>query len=290
MDPNTPLHERIAALAGELTRTEADVAGFMAANPALVAVSSTAELAELTSTSDGTVIRTTKKLGYPNFRELRRSALAVSGRYRDPSKVLDDALDQITSADLGARKVLRDTAELLTGFEADLDASSWERAVAMMSSAGRVVTYGIGMSAAPADYLAIGLNRSGVPSTSVTATGLALADHVLGLGERDVVVLFATLRRFREIDVVIDLAAKAGAKTVLVTETQGEALRDRVDVVLATPSTITGTSDGVVMGMVVACALRLSVAAEDHSSAVATMERLNAVRAEIVGGAVDSDR
>ncbi|MFG1921856.1 MurR/RpiR family transcriptional regulator [Cryptosporangium sp. NPDC048952] len=289
MEASTPLHERVAAVTPSLTPSEAQVAAFMAANPALVAVSSTAELGELTSTSDATVVRTTKKLGYQSYRELRRSALAVSGRHRDPSKVLDDQLGQLSGSGSGATKVLRDTAELLTQFEAELDADGWNRAVTAMVRAERVLTYGIGPSGCPADYLSIYLNRHGLRSVSMHATGFALADNLLDVTGSDVVVVFATLRRFREVDAVIDHAGKAGATTILISETLGSALRDRVDIVLATPQTTTGTSDGVIMAMVVARALELSVAAHDPASAVRSMERLNALRADIVGDELDAD-
>jgi hypothetical protein len=52
---------------------------------------------------------------------LRRSALDISGRHRDPSKVLDDQLGQISDTSSAANIVLRDTAELLAQFEADLE-------------------------------------------------------------------------------------------------------------------------------------------------------------------------
>lgn len=280
-----PLHERIAAAA--LTPSEAQVAAFIVANSALVAVSSTAELGRLTSTSDATVVRTAKKLGYPNFRELRRSALATSNRYLDPSKVLDDQLGQIGSSSFGARRVLRDTAELVAQFEANLDAESWDRAVAAMADAARVVAYGIGPSGCAADYLSTKVKRAGVPSTSIKATGLTLADHLLDITADDVVLVFATLRRFREIDIVLEHAADVGATTILVSETLGITLRDRVDIVLATPPTTHGTSDGVIMGMIVARALELSVAAQDQANAVRSMEQINALRANIVGGKLD---
>ncbi|TCC32205.1 MurR/RpiR family transcriptional regulator [Kribbella sindirgiensis] len=289
MNTSTPLHERISEVAATLTPSEAQVAAFIAGNPALVAVSSTVELGTYTSTSDATVVRTAKKLGYANFRELRRSALAASGRQRDPSKVLDDQLGRINSSGSGARRVLRDTADVLTQFEADLDELSWDRAVTAMAGAARVITYGIGPSGCIAEYLSICLNRAGVRSSNIRAAGFALADHLLDLSDRDVVVVFATMRRFREIDVVLNHAAKAGATTILVSETLGVALRDRVDIVLATPPTTTGTSDGVVTGMIVARALDLSVAAQNQTAAVGTMQRLNALRAEIVGGKLDAE-
>ncbi|MBB2505678.1 MurR/RpiR family transcriptional regulator [Amycolatopsis echigonensis] len=279
----------MAAIAEILTPSEAQVAEWMAANPALVAVSSTAEVGAYTDTSDATVVRTTKKLGYQNFRELRRSALAVSGRHRDPSKVLDHQLGQISHSDSGPKTVLRDTAQLLAQFEADLDTESWTRAVSAISRAGRVVTYGIGPSGCPAEYLSITLKRAGLRTAQLSGTGFSLADSLLDLTDNDVVILFATLRRFREIDVVLDHVAKVGATAILVSETLGEALRERVHTVLATPPATATTSDGVLMGMAVARALYLAVAAENQADAVHSMERLNTLRAEIVGGKLDSE-
>jgi DNA-binding MurR/RpiR family transcriptional regulator len=285
MNSGAPLHERIAA--ASLTPSEAQVAAFMAANPGLVAVSSTAELGSYTSTSDATVVRTSKKLGYGNFRELRHSALAISGRHRDPSKVLDHQLAQITGGSPGLHIVLRDTARVLAQLEDDLDENAWEQAVSTLAGAKRVITFGVGPSGCPAEYLGIRLGRTGVPTMTVTATGLRLADALLDMRSDDVVVLFATLRRFREIDAIVDHARDTGAKTIVVSETLGEALRSRVDVVLSTPQTTTGTSDGVLIGMVLAHALNLSVAARDQVAAVKSMERLNALRGGVVGEWLD---
>jgi DNA-binding MurR/RpiR family transcriptional regulator len=287
VDPSTPLHERIEA--ASLTPSEGQVAAFMAANPALVAVSSTAELGAVTSTSDATVVRTTKKLGYPSFRDLRRSALTISSVHRDPSRVLDEQIGQISSSNLGAKKVLRDTADLLNQLEADLDLDSWNQAVAALADADRVLTFGIGPSGALATYLSIALNRTGARSVSIETSGFRLADDLLHIGAGDSIVVFATMRRFREIDVVLDHAARVGATTVLVSETLGEALRDRVDVVLSTPQTTTGTSDGVLIGMVIAHALGLAVAAQNQQGAVESMKRLNSLRSDIVGGDLDAD-
>ncbi|MGY0064080.1 hypothetical protein ACWY4P_47875 [Streptomyces sp. LZ34] len=41
------------------------------------------------------------------------------------------------------------------------------------------------------------------------------------------------------------------------------------------------------MGMIIARALELSVAAQDQASAVQSMERINTLRADIVGGNLD---
>lgn len=288
LNANSPLHERIEA--ASLTPSETRVASLMSSNPALVAVTSTVELGRLTSTSDATVVRTAKKLGYANFRELRRSALAISGRHRDPSKVLDDQVGQVGGSPNGAAIVMRDTASLLATLEESLDETAWENAVAALSQARRVMTYGSGPSGCVADYLGLALTRVGLLSESVTTTGFRLADHLLSLSKDDVVVLFATLRRFREIDVIIDRARTVGATTVLVSETLGESLRPHVDVVLATPQSTTGTSDGVIMGMVLAHALELAVAAQDQAAAVKSMQHLNALRGEIVGGVLDADK
>ncbi|MER7604743.1 MurR/RpiR family transcriptional regulator [Nocardioides sp. NPDC127503] len=287
MTSNAPLHERIAAVS--LTATEARVASFMAVNPALVAVSSTAEVGRFTETSDATVVRTAKKLGYSSFRELRRSALDVSGRHRDPSKVLDDQIHQIDGTDSGASIVLRDTSDLLARLDDSLDREAWNMAVSELTKAPRVITFGIGPSGCIADYLAISLQRIGKPSLSVKTTGFRLADDLLGMCPTDALVLFVPLRRFREIDVLLSHAREVGASTIVVSETLGESLRSTADIVLSTPQSTTGTSDGVIAGMVLAHALELAVASQDQQGAVQSMQRLNTLRSSIVGGELEAD-
>lgn len=284
-----PLHERVIAFEPELAPTERVVARFLAEHPDLVAVASAAELGTRTGTSNATVVRTVKKLGYAGLPALRRALLQTIVARRNPARVLGERIDRLTSSpsDNAAARVLVATVDLLEQTRHLVDDASWTRAVDILERAGSVLCYGNGQAGGIAEYLSIELLWNGRTARCLKSTGLDLSTGLLSLGAHEAVVLIAPLRHFREVDVVIDRAAAVGAPVILMSEALGMTLADRVDVVLATPqSTLTPTSE-VLAPMTLAHALALDLAARDRKRAVATYELVNNLRAQVVGDELD---
>ena len=71
--PAATLPERVAARGHLLSGAEQVVARFMADNPQEVAFASAEQLGRFTGTSDATVIRTVKSLGYQGLPSLKRA-------------------------------------------------------------------------------------------------------------------------------------------------------------------------------------------------------------------------
>ncbi len=282
-----PLHERVTALAAQLSASERQVAEYMAAHPDVVAASSAAELGRRTGTSDATVVRTTRALGYQGYRELKRATLEVITRQRSLAATLDHRLGQLPADDNDCDRVLADSIDLLAQMRRDLDPAAWQNAVDALLAAERVVSYGLGPAALLADYLSLTLNRIGVRTSSVTAAGFRLADGLVDLSDSDAVVVFAPIREFREIAVVLDHAAAVGATVVLVTESLGMSLGHRVDVTLPTPQSTTGTASELTGGFALAHALMLAVAARTRDTAVRSTSLVNRLRATVVGAELD---
>lgn len=284
-----PLHERVVAYQHDLAPTEQVVARFLAEHPDLVAVASAAELGARTGTSNATVVRTVKKLGYQGLPELRRVLLQTIVARRNPARVLGERIDRLTSSppDNAADRVLVATVDLLEQARHLVDDASWRRAVDILEGAESVLCYGNGQAGGVAEYLSIELLWSGRTARCLKSTGLDLSTGLLSLGRREAVVLIAPLRHFREVDVVIDRASEVGAPVILMSEALGMALADRVDVVLAMPqSTLTPTSE-VLAPMTLAHALALDLAARDRRRAVATYELVTSLRAQVVGDELD---
>lgn len=284
---DAPLHERVAALADNLSASERTVAEFMAAYPQVVVSCSASELGERTGTSDATVVRTTKALGYQGFRELKRSVLTALTRPRDLATTMDARIDRLSTEDSQVGRVLDDTIALLGQLRSGLDTDSWQRAVDALIAAPAVTTYGIGPAATVANYLCLSLKRIGVRAHGVDLTGFRLADELLSLGRDEVVVVFAPIRQFREISIVIEHAEQVGAKVVLVTESLGMALAPKVHAVLATPQSTTTAASEITAGVVLAHALTLSVAAASRVTAMDALRLVNRLRAEVVGAELD---
>ncbi|MFC3519993.1 MurR/RpiR family transcriptional regulator [Streptomonospora nanhaiensis] len=279
---------RVTARLARLSPRERAVTDFLLNRPAEAVTASAAQLAAMTGTSDATVVRTARSLGYSGLRELKRSVLDMLTARRDPALVLDQRLEGLGGAPV-LERVIADSADLLRRLPDVLDASAFAAAVEAMAGAERVVAYGIGPASATARYLAIEVGRLGRRSRAVEASGFRLADDLLDIGAGDVVVVVAPLRLFREIEALLDHCAEAGAEVVVITEALGPAVRGRVRTVLVTPPSTAGAADENFAPWLVAHALTMDLAARDRSGSVAARQRLNRLRAAIAGTEIDVD-
>ncbi|MGW8374737.1 MurR/RpiR family transcriptional regulator [Streptomyces sp. ODS28] len=283
-----PLHERVAAMSARLAPRERLVADFLRDHPGKAVSLSAAELGRSTGTSDATVIRAVKALGYAGLRELKRDLAEAMAVRRDPARVLDQRLERAatSSAQIGDQ-VLADGAALFQQARQLLDPAAWESAVGLLQGARSVLCYGIGPAATVAEFLSLSLTRSGVSSRAMGTTGFRIADALVPLAEGDVVVLIAPLRRFREMGVVLDHARDVGARVILISETLGMALEDRVDVLLATPESTSGTAGETFVPMALCQGLVIDVAARTRDRALTAHTLLNRLREEAAGPGLD---
>jgi DNA-binding MurR/RpiR family transcriptional regulator len=286
---NAPLHERVVALDDELSPSERKVARYLADHPSEIPSSTAADLGLRIGTSDATVVRTVKALGYSGLPELKRVLLKAMVDRRDPARMLAQSIEQL-GTDAGiADQVLVATGNLMQEARHLVDPDTWRTAVDLIDGASEVLAYGIEEAGCVAEYFAIELGRCGVPARSLTQTGLSVTGGLLPLSSNDAVLVVAPLRHFREIDVVIDHARAVGARVLFMSEALGMSVRDRVDVVLQTPQTNVGPASPVIIAMTLARALTLEIAARHPDRAVATEQLVNELRYKAVGTDLDVD-
>ena len=157
------------------------------------------------------------------------------------------------------------------------------QALPVLHAAKRIAVFGIGPSAALARYTAVMLARGGRESICLDATGIMLADQMLTLRAGDVVLALAYGRSYREVIALFAEARRLRLPTVLVSETANGALAKWTDVVLVIPR---GKSQRVALHgatLVGLEAIALALAAANRERAVATLEKLNALRSGVSG-------
>lgn len=284
MDESATLQERVAAAGAGLSKSELRVAEFMAANPRRVAFSSAAELAQLIGTSDATVVRTATSLGYPGFKDLRKSLMDTS-----PLTAADILEERIDGTEEDLLPVSVDATVVLLGeLRSPRVTAGWRQAVALLRAAQCIWPMGFGPAAAPAEFFALSLQRIGRTALPVTMTGFRLADELLRMGDGDVVVVFAPVRLFKEIDATLEHARSVGASTIVISEALGLAVRGSADVVISTPETTDSAASELVAAFVLAHAFVLELARDDQTATVGRLQELNRVRSRIVGGPLDA--
>jgi DNA-binding MurR/RpiR family transcriptional regulator len=274
---------RLADAAGNLSATEADVANFFRDNREEVLVASAVELAQKIGTSDASVIRTAKALGFSGLDELRHLLAAELRASMSPAARLTRTLGSVQEGATPLGLTVQVHLQALERLQAEIAPELFEAALERLASADRIFVFGLGPSSALADYFVIQLRRFGRDAASLTQSGLLLADGLHRLRAGDVVVVLAYSRVYQELDALVRRAEKLRIPVVLITDTLGLTLGKRVKMTLPVAR---GRTEGfsthtATLGLIEA--LLIGIAAKRPAETVAQLRKLNDLRTLLAG-------
>lgn len=280
--------DRVAFHLDKMSPAEQRVARLMTEAREEVLVASAASLAEKAETSDATVVRTVKSLGFSGMEELRRvladelkQNLNIASRL---TQTLRDVGDDLEVAFNRTLDIHRDAIDRL---RRDIPPQMFRSAVQAIAGARRIVIFGIGPSSAVATYFATQLGRFGIDAVCLANTGLLFADDLRKLRKGDLLIALAYTHVYRELAVLLKEADRHQLKKVLLTDSLASKLRRRVDLVLPVAR---GRADMLSMhtatiGLIET--LLVGVAVKNGPATVRNLETLNALRKEVVGESMD---
>jgi DNA-binding MurR/RpiR family transcriptional regulator len=276
--------ERVAERLPEMSPAEQRVARYFHSNREEVLMTSAAALAAKAETSDATVVRATKALGFTSLDELRRALADEMRSSPSPAERLTRTLGELGSGASNAFDLALDIhLRSLEGLRRSINSALFETAVDAIAAAKRTVVFGLGPSGAIADYLAIQLGRFGLDAISLTSAGVLFADDLQRLRADDLVIMMAYGRVYAELAVLLDEIGRRRLRSFLVTDTLAGTLRRRVELVLPVAR---GRADMLSMhtatlGFIEA--LLLGVAAKRPDETLAALRALNEAREQLAG-------
>lgn len=277
--------------ADALSPGERLVGDFLVSSPEEAPFLSALEIAKRLGTSDATVVRAVKALGYPGLQALRDELIGELRVRATPAARLERSLEE-----LGARPaaildhVLELQIEFLASARRTIEPDAFARAVEVLAGADRVVVSGLGPTGALCEYFVLRLRRFLRRADAVTATGLRLADALLSLGPGDALVLVVYESLDDDTAVTLDRANELDIPVVLVTDSLGAALADRVAAALTAPRSRAGSLSTVTTTVAVFDALLLAIGARDRDRALSGLSELNRLRERVAGQHVPLDR
>jgi DNA-binding MurR/RpiR family transcriptional regulator len=274
--------ERITAAMGQLSPAERRVARCLVEQKDAVLLGSAAEIAVLAGTSDATVVRTVRSLGFAGLAELRQVLLSDITGVPTPGGRLLRTLDEAGNDSAQAlRHVIATHEEALAAMQGANFEASFAGAVDLLFAAKRRHVFGVGPSGMLADYARLQFNRIGLASSALTASGIGLADGLLGMNQGDAILMLAYAPSYREVELVLDRAQALGNPVVLLSDNLGPFVAGRVAEILPVPR---GRADHLSMHagtMVLIEALIIALAARDRERALASLESLSQFRGAI---------
>ncbi len=279
--------DRIAAGLGGLAPAQRRVARFFTEHATQLGFFSAAEIAARLGTSDATVVRTAQTLGYRGLADLKRALLDDAPPPQPtPSARLGATLRHATAPRDVLEHVLDVHRAALNAARNSLD-ERFPAAVALLAAAERIVLSGTGPSAAVAQYAAVLLGRVGRPATTITATGVSMADQAMGLRRGDALVVLAYTRLHTHAAVLIGLARRRRIPVLLVTDVLADV--DGADLVLSCPRGMPGEQSSHAVTLLLLEATAVALAANGRARATTALSELNRLRGELLGAPADVD-
>jgi DNA-binding MurR/RpiR family transcriptional regulator len=279
--------ERVAERFAQMSPAEQRVVRFFQGNREEVLIASAAALAAKAGTSDATVVRATKALGFSGLEDLRRTLADELRSSLSPADRLMRTLGEVGSGPAAAFEMtLNIHMHSLEGLRRSITRELFESAVDGIVGARRVLVFGIGPSSAIANYLVTQLARFGLDAASLTNTGLLFADDLRRLREGDLVILLAYGRVYAELAALLDEIGHRRLRSFLVTDTLAATLRQRVDLVLPVAR---GRADMLSMHTATLGfleALLVGVAAKRPDETLASLRALNDARKRLAGNSM----
>ncbi|GAA4073633.1 MurR/RpiR family transcriptional regulator [Nonomuraea soli] len=217
MDDNTPRADTLVAtvrgVLPSLTPAAQTVAKLILEDPATVARSTITELSAASGTSEATIVRTARLLGFAGYPQLR---LALAAAAAQPDRLVpgdlapDDPLSEVIV------KVSRSETEAINDTVAQLTSEKLGAVVDAIVGAPRIHAYGVSASGLVAADMAQKLMRIGLASHAFNDAHLALTSAVL-LKPGDVAIGISTTGETPDVLEPLRRAGEAGATTVAIT-------------------------------------------------------------------------
>ncbi len=209
------LTARIRTRLPALPPASARVARLALDDPETVSRSTIQQLAALAGTSEATIVRAARALGFRGYADLRLALAAAGGQRRRQHQV---------TGDIDAHDSIREVIEKISGAEqqairetaSHIDAAVIEQIADAVAAARRVVVYGAGASGLVAADLDLKLLRIGLASRASADHHVALTEASL-LTTGDVAIAVSSSGRTGEAVSFLQAAGGAGATTVAIT-------------------------------------------------------------------------
>lgn len=215
-----------------LSPSEARVAKAAINDPAGAAASTIGELAQRCDTSETTVIRLCRTIGFGGYPEFRL-ALAAAAVASVEEEYLSGEILPGDTTEMVVRKVTRAEAQAITETADHVSIRSLKDAAKAIGAARRIDLFGAGASSFAAQDMQFKLHRIGLMSHCFADPGLAISSAAL-LQRGDVALGLSHTGSTRDTIRYLEVAAASGASTVAITNHPRAPIARTSDIILTT--------------------------------------------------------
>ena len=222
--------DAIIARRENLSDAEKLVANFILEHAQTVSQLSATDIAKQSGTSNTTVSRFVRSIGFPSFSEMR---YALAREMSAPADVAFDGVHSISVDNIAdsAAYILENKVDELRSTLAALDEDAIRSAVEMMSRSRLVMFAGVGSSMSIAQGAAIKFSQARVNAIASSTTDAAQLTAML-MGPEDCLVVISNSGRSDRLRRMMSFAIDQGVQTIVITRNPDAELGSLADVTI----------------------------------------------------------
>ena len=226
--------DRVAAHSAKLTEADRKIIATVFDDRTETAFLSGPQLAERASVHEAAATRLAQKLGFKGYPEMRAQLQRELVEGQDAADRMRRSVAKVEHGGYLADLVAKEMAALqvLLGAVSQQDVDT---AADMLIDAKRVFIFGQGHALAVASFLQRRLDRFGMTTVALTGRGRDIAERLVDLNQHDVVFALAFRKQPDSYRALLELAAEAGARVILVSDLAGPTMEPKADLMLAAP-------------------------------------------------------
>ncbi len=234
-------------------------------------------LGAVVKVSESTVVRFAIALGFEGYPEMQRALQELARTNLTAAQrmgVADTLMDRKTVLD----KVLLGDAEKIRRTLEGLDRAAFEAAVEKIATARHIYIIGSRSSGTLAGFLHFNFRMmfDNVSNVEVSS-GNEMFEHILGIGERDVLIAISFPRYSNRTVRAVQFARNNGADVVALTDSDQSPLAPFADQLLTAQSDMASFVDSLVAPLSILNAMIAAVSMHRHDEVAARLRRLEEI-------------
>ncbi|MGX9355170.1 MurR/RpiR family transcriptional regulator [Roseobacteraceae bacterium S113] len=276
------LEDRVAEHYGTLSSQLRKAADYVVSHPLDIASRSLRMISEQSDVSPATYSRLSRALGFESFEELKDLSRQSLGK--SPASLAERAQQLKSDARQGRSMLQRQSAACIGNIEefvGKADEAKLEEAATLLRSAERVVLLGALASTGITEYMAYLAEYFGAGWTLAGRMGASLGAQFSGLAPGDVVFIVTKAPYARRAMVAADMAARAGAAVITVTDSHKCPTLAKSRVGLVVPSQSPQFFSSYVVTLVLIETLIAMIVAASQTDIAATIHTIEAANQEL---------
>jgi DNA-binding MurR/RpiR family transcriptional regulator len=262
----------------QLTKGEKQIANYLLKNQDEAAFLSGGELADRLELSEATVVRFARKLGFESYPAMREALQENFRRRVGHSARLRSRLDDLREGGDIFEKVTVSEIDYLTEALQSVDRSSLQKAVTRIIACEHLFVFGTGPSISLVHLLNQRLTRFGKQVIPLTVAGRETLEPMMLMAKKDLLFAIGFFDVNPTLQIVLDYAREVKCPAILLTDTLGSVVGDKVDIVLAAKRGPVSAFHSLVVPMTIINTLLLEIANKNQEEVTTNLDKLDQLR------------